>query len=371
MSTQRVKYGFTVVELVTVVFILAALFALLLPALVVSAADARANVCQNKLRQLGLALENYESGRREYPRASWTHTTFHAADCRPADASGGKGTTAYSWIVSVIPQLDNIDLYRDISEESKRFTIATGPFDPNNMSKKDPSRHASCVTLPDVICPDWKGDKYTNVNQTIDAGRAANPGEPANQGAPEYATVDSAIPGAGAASFKGHVAPTCYKPVVGTHMEKGMPVENGGMILSGRSGLTHSAFSDGTSKTIMLCESKECSYASWYDGTLNWLVGNDPNAASPGTDSKPPWFNAVPALNKGGNSVPYLKKANSANLPQNDVWWGPSSDHAGGVVYHVFVDNSTLGITGACDPTTYLGLITRAGEEPIDDTNIK
>jgi type II secretory pathway pseudopilin PulG len=371
MSTQRAKLGFTAVELVTVVFILATLFALLLPALAVSGADARANVCQSKLRQLGLALENYESGWREYPRAAWKHTTFQRADCRPADASGGKGTTAYSWIVAVLPQLEEADLYNAISDESKRFTIANGPFDPNIMLKKDPSRHASCVTLPDVICPDWKGNKYTNVNQTIDAGRAANPGEPANQGAPEYSTVDSAKPGAGAASFKGHVAPTCYKPIVGTHMVQGMPVENGAMILSGRSGLTHSAFTDGTSKTIMLCESKECGYASWYDGTLNWLVGNDPNAPSPGTDSKPPWINASLALNKGGNSVPYLKKANSANQPQNDVWWGPSSDHSGGVVYHAFVDNHTLGITGACDPTTYLGLITRAGEEPIDDTNIK
>jgi prepilin-type N-terminal cleavage/methylation domain-containing protein len=377
MFSDRIKRGFTVIELLTVILVLGALIVSLLPALASSAGDARATTCQNKIRQLGLALRNYESGKRAFPSATFSLApgSFHASDCRLADASGGKGTTGYSWIVWILPHLEEIELYRNISEESQRFTIKTGPFDPRIVSKNDVSQHASCVPLPDLICPEWLGNKYTHGNKTVDAGHLANPDEPADQGAPEYAAVDSAAPGAGTASFKGHVAPTCYKPVVGTHMWVGMPVENGGMVLS-EPGLTLGSFADGTSKTILLCESKECGYACWYDGTLNWLIGNDPNAPAPGTDNTAPWINAAPALNKGfdpkiANSVPYLKKASSANRPLHDIWWGTSSDHPGGVIYHVFADVHSLGITDACDPATYLGLITRNGGELIDDTKIK
>ena len=48
----------------------------------------------------------------------------------------------------------------------------------------------------------------------------------------------------------------------------------------------------------------------------------------------------------------------------------PSSDHGGGIVSHVYGDGHTLGVTDQCDAATYLGLTTRAGSEPIDDTKI-
>jgi Protein of unknown function (DUF1559) len=381
MTTRREKLGLTLIELVTVMFITCALIAQLLPVLALSAADANGNSCLNKLRQVGLALENFESGKRQYSTVSFdlrpSEQHPSAADCRPANASGGKATTGFSWVVQILPMFEERNLYASIVKESQRFTIKTGPFDPAIVTSGDAGQHASCVPLPYLTCPAWRGNEYTNHGETVDAGHPANPNEPANQGAPEYATVDSAPPGAGKASFKGRVAPTCYKPMVGTHMKQGMPVENGGMALSYPHGLTLGSFADGTSKTIFVCESKECGYASWYDGTLNWLVGNDPNQPAPGTDGdNSPWIKPAPALNMGfdpkvANSVPYLKKENSANHPQNDVWWGPSSDHPNGVVYHVFVDNHTLGITDACDPATYLKLITRNGSEPIDDTKIK
>ena len=195
---------------------------------------------------------------------------------------------------------------------------------------------------------------------------------PPGFGAPEYANVDSNAPGVGARAFKGKVARTNYKPMVGTHMRNGVPVENGGMLLTGSNGLPEGAFSDGTSKPILLCETKESGYASWYDGTLNWLVGNDPNQPPPGAGDQPPWIGASPALNRGfdpnvAGSVPYLKRTLTANSPQNDVAWGPSSDHRGGVISHVYADGHTLGVTENCDAYIYLGLVTRAGSEPIDE----
>src|SRR5207302_323975 len=142
------------------------------------------------------------------------------------------------------------------------------------------------------------GNAYTHKNTTVDAGRKANPDEPVSQGAPEYATVDSNAPGAGEKSFKGQVAPTCYKAMVGTHMFKGMPLGNGGMMLAGIGGLRVDDFPDGTAKTILVAESKECGYASWYDGTLNWLVANDPNQPPPIKKGEE-WSNVALAINKG------------------------------------------------------------------------
>ncbi len=82
------------------------------------------------------------------------------------------------------------------------------------------------------------------------------------------------------------------------------PLENGGMLLTAEAGSTTQSFEDGVSKTFLVAETKECGYASWYDGTLNWLVTNDPNAKTPpgvdsGKETFPPWFHAQVAINVG------------------------------------------------------------------------
>src|SRR4029077_13528720 len=100
------------------------------------------------------------------------------------------------------------------------------------------------------ICPSWAGDGYNNSNTTVDIGTAggAPTATPYTYGAPEYATVAAAGPngtgGNTTAAFTGKVAPTNYKVMVGTHIAKSgtpnhAPKENGGTVLTGRSGLTH------------------------------------------------------------------------------------------------------------------------------------
>jgi len=59
--------GFTLVELLVVIAIIGLLVAMLLPALGSVRESARASLCKSNLRQLGLAMQTYESGRGSFP----------------------------------------------------------------------------------------------------------------------------------------------------------------------------------------------------------------------------------------------------------------------------------------------------------------
>jgi prepilin-type N-terminal cleavage/methylation domain-containing protein/prepilin-type processing-associated H-X9-DG protein len=102
MSERR--SGFTLIELLVVIAIIAVLIALLLPAVQAAREAARRAQCTNNLKQLGLAIANYESANNCLPSGDIYKATGIPGLCKTPGFGNGCQNTP--WFVLMLPHLE-------------------------------------------------------------------------------------------------------------------------------------------------------------------------------------------------------------------------------------------------------------------------
>src|SRR5664280_1708397 len=107
MRHSSVKTAFTLVELLVVITIIGILIALLLPAVQAAREAARAVQCGNNLKQIGIALNSFESSQGTFPPGIMSKSRFSYG----YDPTSGAG---YEWpyfLDLLLPYLDQQPYY--------------------------------------------------------------------------------------------------------------------------------------------------------------------------------------------------------------------------------------------------------------------
>ncbi|MBM80464.1 MAG: prepilin-type cleavage/methylation domain-containing protein [Planctomycetaceae bacterium] len=145
----RQKRGFTLIELLVVIAIIAVIVALLLPAVQAAREAARRMACKNNLKQIGLALHNYESAYRMYP-PGYIHKFG-----TPGAANELANHAGLAWGAMLLPQLDQSPLYEQLNAE-------VPIWDAVNLQARE-------TKLPLFLCPTdvYSGTKWVVRDDTV------------------------------------------------------------------------------------------------------------------------------------------------------------------------------------------------------------
>ncbi len=134
MSQRTSRTGMTLVELLVVIAIIGVLIALLLPAVQAAREAARRNTCSNNLKQIGLAITNYEAATKKYPPgAIWQRW-------RPLSKRKKHG----SLLVHLLPYIEQQSLYNAF--DFKQVSIDNAVF-------PGTSRQIGSEIVSAYICP--------------------------------------------------------------------------------------------------------------------------------------------------------------------------------------------------------------------------
>jgi prepilin-type N-terminal cleavage/methylation domain-containing protein len=329
------RAGFTLVELLVVIAIIGILAGLLLPAVQAAREAARRSSCQNNLKQLGLALQNYHDTFKRFPAAGYFG--------RPA-AMPPFPAYHHTWLTSILPQLENQPLHDSIN-----FSVS--------VLNQPPTCKVLSSKLNFLLCPSDAGFKDPLENHGIAFTNYA-----ASEGAfedPPYETV--------------MIDPSTMSAPFNRLPQKPGKRVNYQNVFSGARSNDTADIKDGLSSTIIVAESTSMGYfGGGYTAGANGLGGAHDRADA--TPRSAFIFTAVHGRATDGNHMEVDDSAVKAPL----TWYrsnpftypptyysrvgfnmeaeGASSNHTGGILQFVRADGSVGSMPDTTDWVVWVAL---------------
>ncbi len=143
-NPNQKRSAFTLVELLVVIAIIGILVGLLLPAVQAAREAARRMSCQNNMKNMGLAMHNYESAFKVLPSGYLHKFGPQGTALEPANHMG------LAWGAAMLPQLEQQGLYSDIHFDRPVWDVE--------------NRQPRETSLPVFLCP---SDTYSAGNFVI------------------------------------------------------------------------------------------------------------------------------------------------------------------------------------------------------------
>jgi prepilin-type N-terminal cleavage/methylation domain-containing protein/prepilin-type processing-associated H-X9-DG protein len=375
MRSRRLKAscGFTLVELLVVIAIIGVLVALLLPAVQAAREAARRTDCSNRLRQVGLSMQNHVDALKVFPTGG-SGPNPNIAAFLTGGRPNGPNRQGLGWGYQILPYLEQNAVKNITTQTQLQNTIVDLYFCP---SRRAPTRQLSRGSLTEfVVLSDYAAAVPASY-PCAPLAAIANPSTRVNVGAltPFAQTVytqirstfwcgtnDLMVRGTGqdayGAIFDGVIVRTPFR-VGGV---------GGGTALSGcPKAVEPGEITDGLSNTLLVSEKYVRS--DMYEGLLpngtspysddkGWTDGWDPDALrstglAPVPDGDPQGFSVLQNYYTGnGNDVLFFGSA-----------------HSNGINC-VYADGSVHAIAFAVDVNLFNALGTRNGEETTDASQL-
>jgi prepilin-type N-terminal cleavage/methylation domain-containing protein/prepilin-type processing-associated H-X9-DG protein len=323
MFRRTDRRAFTLIELLVVIAIIAVLIGLLLPAVQKVREAAARMSCQNKMKQIGLAIHNYHDANGSLPPSM-------------------SDVTGLGWQVTVLPYLEMDSLYRqmDHTTPGRNHTI-TNRNNPFGLTRVNA-----------YLCP-----------SAVLERQGRGPTDNSNAGTTDLIPPTAAGQPAYTTHYYGLNGPRGTHPVsggnypVGTVTHEGVPTARSGMFQRTAFSTSLSGVPDGTSNTLLV---GEMSWSSDRFGSRfrTWLRGGDEGANSPtnGGSFSVSCRNVMKPINSGLTS--------NQLVPYNDMPMG--SLHPGGANF-TFGDGSVRFLQQSIDIATYKSLASRDQGEVASD----
>lgn len=322
---RKQRLGFTLIELLVVIAIIAVLIALLLPAVQQAREAARRSQCKNNLKQIGLALHNYEETYKKLPPGAVWQGNNGVGGAAPEN--GRDAFWGATWVTMLLPNLDQAPLYDQYDSKQVARSVT------NAGTAAAPLRQK----LPFITCPSHPGVD-TNLTQDYDGFTKGSYG--ANAGAGRILLRADANNGQLRGAFS---AVNQY-------------------------GAAFRDVTDGQTNAVMVAEIVKVNSTGDDRGAWGWCTGplfsGRGNGGGPLTPNSQILVDSSPYSSNDTTNPIFNWRSNPDS--GNDSGVAARSFHTGGV-HVVLMDGSSRFISENIDQTTWLNLLSISDRNPLGE----